>query len=285
MSQPCLRPLAILAAATLVLALGCQRSLSPEAQAAQEVAKSADARVAALEKELAELKAGKQDLPLDQETKAQLSKNAEKALERQLADAKKRADEKKKEAQTLAAQPAPKEAPKPVMLDVPKDTKFEVKLAKDLATDTVQAGDNWEGTLEAPVVVDGKTVWPTGTAVRGVVTQSVPAGRLSSGNGGLAIRLTSVGQYEVAADTHAVVSDGRLERNAKYIGGAAALGALVGVLSDKKNKGDHALGGAAVGAAVGTAVAAGTADTVIRIPMAKPITFTLAQPERVTLKP
>ena len=70
----------------------------------------------------------------------------------------------------------------------------------------------------------------------------------------------------------------------RLLGGAAALGALVGILTDKHNKGDHALGGAAIGAAAGTAVAAGTADTVIRMPAAKAVGFTLSAPERVTLR-
>ncbi|MFZ1612564.1 MAG: hypothetical protein WAT51_00225 [Holophaga sp.] len=271
---------AVLGALLVMGALACEKKLSPEALQAQESAKTADSRVAALEKELAELKTGKaQDADADHVSKGHL-----KSIEKQLSDAKKQAETKKKAAQELAAQPAPKEAPKVVIVEVPAGAKLEVKLAKDLSTDTVQAGDAWEGSLAESVMVDGKTVWPAGAEVRGVVSQSTPAGRLSTGNGGLGIRLTYVGKYDVESGVFLVSGTPRGERNAKYIGGAAALGALVGILTDKHNKNDHALGGAAVGAAAGTAVAAATADTVIRIPVEKPVSFTLAAPEKVTLK-
>lgn len=260
--------------------LACEKKLSPEAQQAQESAKTADSRVALLEKELAELKGGKAG-----DADAQhVSKSHMKSIEKQLADAKRQAEVKTKAAQELAAQPAPKEAPRAVIVEVPVGAKLEVKLAKDLSTETVQAGDAWEGSLAADVMADGRVAWPMGTEVRGVVSQSTPAGRLSSGNGGLGIRLTFVGKYDVESGVFLVSGTPRGERNAKYIGGAAALGALVGILTDKHNKNDHALGGAAIGAAAGTAVAAGTADTVIRMPAEKAVTFTLSAPEKVTLK-
>jgi hypothetical protein len=269
--------------ALLLTGLACDRKPSPEAVAAQDAAKAADARVAALEKELADVKSGKhtQGHP-DHE---HLSKSEQKALERQLIEAKQHADEKKKEALDLAKAPVAS-APKLVTVDVPAGTKLEVKLAKDLSTESAQPGDAWEGVLVAPVTTaDGRTVWPAGTPVHGVVSQSAAAGRLSGGQGGLGIRLMSVGREDVDTGTYVVVGTARGERNAKIIGGTAALGALVGILSDKKHQADHALGGAAIGAATGTALAAGTADTAIRIPAAKPVTFTLTAPERVTLKP
>lgn len=268
--------------------LGCEKKVNQEAQAAEELAKSAESRVAMLEKELADLKANAQQsaTAADAEAVKQLAAEQQKALERQLAEAKRKAEAKKQEAKTLATQPPPASKPaQPVLVEVPQGTKLEVTLAQELTTETVKAGDPWEGTLASDVVVNGKVVWKAGADVRGLVTQSVPAGRLTSGKGGLGIKLTSVGSSDVTTDTYLVVGDKRGERNAKIIGGAAALGALVGVLSDKKNKGDHALGGAAIGAAAGTAAAAATADTVIRIPAAKAITFEMTAPEKVALKP
>lgn len=270
----------------LLGSLACEKKLSEEAVQAEDAAKAQEAKVAALEQELASLRSGKQAVEGDKETVEHLSKSQEKALEKQLSDAKRKAAEKKKAAQTLAAAPAPPpEAPKPVVVEVPVGTKVEVKLARELATDKDQPGGAWEGSLATDISVNGKLVWPAGTLVRGVVTQSVAAGRLSSGNGGLGIRLTEVGPCDVDAGVYLVSGDARGSRNAKIIGGGAALGALIGALSDRKNKGDHALGGAALGAAAGTAVAAGTADTVIKMPVDKVVEFTLTAPEKVTLKP
>lgn len=273
-------PRALMGALLVFATLACDKQLSPEALQAQETAKNADSRVAALEKELAEIKAGK-TADADAEV---VSKSHLKAIEKQLTDAKRQAEVKKKAAQELAAQPAPKEAPKAVVVEVPSGATLDVKLAKELSTKTVQAGDAWDGTLASDVMVDGKVAWPAGTEVRGVVSQSTPAGRLASGKGGLGIKLTFVGSYDVESGVYLVTGNPRGERNAKYIGGAAALGALVGILSDKNNKSDHALGGAAIGAATGTAVAAATADTAIKIPVEKAVAFTLSAPEKVTLK-
>ncbi len=269
-------------AAVLILTIACDRK-SEAAIQADEAAKAAEAKVAQLEQQLAEAKSGK-ITGGDADTVKQVTKSQVKALERQVADAKKRAEAKKQEAVVLASAPAAKEAPKPVVVEVPTGTKLEIALARDLATDKDQAGDAWDGSLASDVVVDGKLVWSAGSSARGVVTQSAAAGRLSNGQGALGIRLTEIAGVGIDTDTHVVVATARGERNAKYIGGGAALGALVGLLSDKKHQGDHALAGAALGAAGGTAVAAGTADTVIKIPANKPVAFSLTSPEKVTLR-
>jgi len=260
----------------LLVGTACAKKLSPEAQAAQDAAKTADDRVAALEAQLAELKAGKRHHAGDADAIEHVSRAQQRALERQLADAKSGADKRHKDAVSLAGSGA-----KPVIIDVPAGTSISVNLSKELSTENAQAGDPWDGTLAESVVINGQTAWPAGLTIRGVVSQSTPAGRLSSGNGGLSIKLTTIGKEEVEANTYVMAGDKRGVRDAKYIGGGAALGALIGILSDNKNKNDHALGGAALGAAAGTALAAGTAETVIRIPVDKPLSFTLSAPERV----
>ena len=279
-----MRPvIAHLALATaLSLTLACNRK-SEAAILAEDAAKSAEAKVAQLEQQLAEAKSGKTTGD-DAETVQHVTKSQVKALERQVADAKKRADSKKQEAMALAQAPAPKESPKPVVVEVPTGTKLDIALARELNTEKDQAGDAWEGSLASDVVQDGRLVWSAGSPARGVITQSAAAGRLANGQGALGIRLTEIDGIGIDTDTHVVVATAKGERNAKYIGGGAALGALIGILSDKKNKNDHALGGAALGAAAGTAVAAGTADTVIRIPSGKPVSFSLTTPEWVSLR-
>jgi len=269
-------------AVSLSFAIACNHK-SEAAIQAEEAAKSAEAKVAQLEQQLAEAKTGKATGE-DAETVQHLTKSQVKALERQVSDAKRRAEVKKQEALTLAQAPAAKEAPKPVVVEVPTGTKLEIALTRDLSTEKDLAGDAWDGTLASDVVQDGRLVWSAGSPARGVVTQSAAAGRLSNGQGALGIRLTEIDGIGIDTDTHVVVATAKGERNAKYIGGGAALGALLGILSDGKHKNDHALGGAALGAAAGTAVAAGTADTIIRIPSGKAVSFSLTTPERVTLR-
>ena len=272
-------PIALAALLGLTLTTACDRKSEAQIQA-EAAAKATEDKVAALEKQLAEAKGQKAGDGEDAEAHEHLSKGQVKALERQIADAKKRAEAQKKAAAELAKAPAVKTE----VVDVPVGTALSVKLAGDLATDKVQAGDAFDATLSAPVVVNGKTVWPAGAAVRGVVTQSVAAGRLASGKGVLAVKLTEVAGEGIETETFAVQGAATGERNAKFIGGGAALGALAGLLSDKKHQGDHALGGAAIGAAVGTAAAAATANTVIKIEAASPVSFKLAAAEKITIK-
>jgi hypothetical protein len=177
-------------------------------------------------------------------------------------------------AAAVPAAPAPE-------LEVPAGTPIKVVLARELATDRDKAGGTWEGTLAEAVQVGGRVAWAKGTPVAGVVTQSEPAGRLQGGLGGLGIRLHKVGGTEVDTGVYRVAGDPRAARNAKIIGGGAALGALVGALTGHRNAADHALGGAAIGAAAGTAVAAGSADTVLRIPAGKVVPFALTAARRV----
>ena len=278
--------IATLAASLLLVgALGCEKKLSEQAVAAQEAATIADARVANLEQQLAEIKSSQsQPSKADKATAEHVAKSQAKALEKQLEAARKGAEAKRKAAVEVAAAPA-SSAPKPVVVEVPEGTPVTVRLNQELSTSLVQPGDPWEGTLTEAIVVAGKTVWRADTAVLGIVTQSIPAGRLSSGQGSLGIKVTRLGLEDVDTAAYVMVGDKRGARNAKFIGGGAALGALIGILSDNKNKGDHALGGAAVGAAAGTAAAAASAETMIKIPVDKAITFNLAAPEKVTLKP
>lgn len=267
--------------------MACQpKANDPAVQAqvaAQLQAKAADDRVAMLEQQVADMKAGKTGASGDQEAIRQLSASHMRALDRQLADARQRAADRRKDAATLASTPVA-QLPRVTTVEVPSGTRLTVRMGSELATDRDQPGDPWSGTLSEDVVVGNTVAWAAGTSVSGVVAQSTPAGRLSSGKGGLGIRLTTVGRNGVDAGTYMVVGDTRGKRDAKFIGGTAALGALVGVLTDKDHQGDHALGGAAAGALAGTALAAGTADTVIRIPASLTVTFSLTAPEQVTVK-
>jgi len=251
--------------------------------AAQLQAKAAEDRVAMLEQQVADMKTSKTATSGDQEVVKQLSAARIRALDRQLADARQRAADRRSDAATLASTPVA-QLPRVTTLEVPSGTRITVRMGSELATDRDQPGDPWSGTLSEDVVVGNTVAWAAGTTVSGVVAQSTPAGRLASGKGGLGISLTTVGRNGVDAGTYLVVGDARGKRDAKFIGGTAALGALVGILTDKNHQGDHALGGAAAGALAGTALAAGTADTVIRIPASQIVTFSLTTSEPVTVK-
>ena len=251
--------------------------------AAQLQAKAADDRVGMLEQQVADLKAGKTPPTGDQDTINQISAAHLRALDRELVDARLRAAERRREIEAVAATPVAQRL-RYTAMEVPSGTRIAVKLGGEVATDRDQAGDPWSGTLAEDVLVGNTVAWAAGTNVSGVVAQSTPAGRLSSGNGGLGLRLSSVGRNGVDAGTYMVIGDTRGKRDAKFIGGTAAMGALVGLMTDRDHQGDHALGGAAAGAVAGTALAASTADTVIRIPAYHTVTFSLTAPVQVIFK-
>jgi proline-rich tail region repeat protein len=273
----------VLSLALLLSALiaACDRKPTP-AQQAQDAAKAADAHVAQLEQQIADAKAGKAGAA---------SKGQLKAMEKDLKGAKEAADQAHQDAQQQAQQaqqpdaaPAAPAPPKVVTVDVPAQTPLSVILDRDLSTAKDHAGDGWTGKLAAAVSINGQEVWPAGTPVKGVVAQSDATGRLQSGQGGLGIRISTIGAVDVEAGVYQVAGANRGTRDAKFAAGGAALGALAGILSSKHHQGDHALGGAAIGALAGTGAAAATADTTLTIPASKPVGFTLARTVQVTLK-
>jgi hypothetical protein len=287
-----------LLALPLPLTVGCdllQKQQSKEDIIAEFEAKQAeDARVAKLESELAEMK---DQQAADSAAAAQAKDEQLAALEKQLAAQRQRAAQAAKEAEEAKAAAQSnrprrgegaggggQQVARSSVVNVPQGTQVVVTLSGDLTTDTHKAGDSWGGTLAQSVAVDGATIWSAGARVAGVVSASTPAGRLANGQGTRAIQLTEVGGAAIDGGIFAVTGDAKGSRNAKVIGTTTALGALAGVLSSKSNKGDHALGGAAIGAALGTALAAGSATTVITIPASSPLTFQLPSNERVTLR-
>jgi len=197
--------------------------------AAQMQAKAAEDRVGALEQQVNDMKAGKSGATGDQEAVNQMAAAHLRALDRQLNDARQRAADRRREAETMATTPV-NQRPTLILVEVPAGTRLTVNLGSELSTDRDQPGDPWSGTLAEDVLVGNTVAWAAGTTVSGVVAQSMPAGRLSSGNGGLGIRLTTVGRSDVDAGTYMVVGDNRGKRDAKFIGGTAALGALVSAL-------------------------------------------------------
>ncbi|MCL1893323.1 MAG: hypothetical protein FWG02_03660 [Holophagaceae bacterium] len=280
--------------APLAIIVGCDKKPTQtreEIIAEYEAHKIEQEHYARLEKELADLKDQQAESAEAEQHKLELMK----AMQKQVDDQKKKMEATEKAAkeleQTKQATPPPKdeqqtdspsrERNRPAPITVAKGTQLVVTLSKELTTDSHNTGDSWTGNLAQDVSVGDQVVWTAGTLVSGIVSQSTPTGRLANGEGVLAIKLNDIGGASIDGGIFVVTGDAKGARNAKVIGGTAALGALVGILSDKKNQTDHALGGAAIGAAVGTAVAAGTASTVIKIESAKPVNFEVPADVRI----
>jgi hypothetical protein len=310
-----------LALLPLALAVGCEKKQSKEEiiaeyEAQKEAQNAAEDRVNKLQQELDEFKAQAAENEANRNEEAQKLKDDQlKVLEKQLQAAQKKvvevakaAEEAKKAAPVLAPQQnaaAPGGATtdgsdinRPDRADgggrgerrsvqnivVPKGTQLSVMLSEELSTEKHKTGDAWQGSLANDVTIDNAVVWKAGSTVKGIIQQSTPTGRLANGDGILAIRLNEINGAAIDGGIIAVQGNSKGARNAKVIGTATALGALAGILSDKKNQTDHALGGAAIGAALGTAVAGATGDTVIKIPVANAVIFSVPSDETVTVR-
>ena len=169
-------------------------------------------------------------------------------------------------------------------ITVPDGTRIHVVLDQSLSSARSRAGDDFEASVSEPVVIGDKTVIPRGARVHGRVTDASESGRLHHvASLHLALRSVEVGGKSYAIDTSTVARTGQNhnKRNAEWIGGGAAAGALIGGIA---GHGKGALIGAATGAGAGTAAAAATGKKDIVLPAETHLTFRLAQPLTITVK-
>ena len=62
--------------------------------------------------------------------------------------------------------------------EIPANTELDVRLSNILNSGTAQVEDRFEATTAADLIIDGRTLVPAGSVMRGVVSSVQPAGRL-----------------------------------------------------------------------------------------------------------
>ncbi len=149
---------------------------------------------------------------------------------------------------------------------IPPGASLQVRIVEKLNSETASVGQKFHGTLVAPVVAHGKTLFPRGAAVTGEVVNVERSGRLSN-PGELHLRLRTIrsGQRIYAVNVPPIVIKGEshAKSNVTKIGGTTAFGAIIGALA---GGGKGAAIGAGVGAAAGTAGAAATGKKAAEVP-------------------
>ena len=150
-------------------------------------------------------------------------------------------------------------APAPIQnpgITVPTGTPLAITLTTELTSKTAKVGDAWTGVVKENVVVDGKTVIPSGSTVSGTVAVAKPAQRGDRAQLGLALNSLNVegSEYRVDAVMEAVVAGSTRARNVGSVVGGAAAGALVGKAVSGSGKG-AGIGGLLGGLVAGGAVA------------------------------
>jgi len=167
-------------------------------------------------------------------------------------------------------------------LVVPANTAIYVRLQQSISSATAQSGQNFSAVLDEPLVVDGQTLAPRGTAVTGKVVSARESGHLHN-SGYLRITLSSmtVNGKSVPLQTNSMFVTGGSykKRNLAFVGGGAGGGALLGALV---GGGKGAIIGSAVGAAGGTTAAYATGKKEVGFVAERRLGFRLTQPLNIS---
>ena len=184
-------------------------------------------------------------------------------------------------AEAPAAAPAP--ARQPEHVTIPAGTVITVRMIDRIDSSRHRPGEEFAGTIDAPVVVDDRVVIRRGADARVRLVESRSAGRMT-GRSELHVELVglAIGAQSYAVETGMVEKAGasRGKRTAQTVGGGAALGALIGAIA---GKGKGAAIGGAIGAGAGTAVQASTKGEQVQIPPETKLDFTLKAPLTLTM--
>jgi hypothetical protein len=174
-----------------------------------------------------------------------------------------------------APAPAPPEPPPPLV--VPAGTTVPVILATSISSYKNKTGEDFEGNLAAPIVVNGETAVPKGAKVTGTIVEAKKQGKFK-GEALLTIRLTNIRvggkDYLISTHTWSDTEKGNGKRTAVVTGGGAGAGALIGGLA---GGGKGAGIGAAIGAVGGLAASGGTGGQNVNLPAETKINFKLAK--------
>ena len=166
-------------------------------------------------------------------------------------------------------------APAAETVTIPSGTMITVAMIDAVGTDTNKAGDTFSASLADPVVVEGKTVLPKGTKVRGRIETLDEPGRVK-GKAAISLVLTQLVRngktYAIATHPFTAQAEPETKKNALKVGGGAALGAIVGAIAGGKK---GAAVGAAVGGGAGTTAVLVTKGAQMRIDSETKINFVL----------
>ena len=144
-------------------------------------------------------------------------------------------------------------------IDIPAGTVFEIAMVTPVDTRTSNVGDHVEGTLTAPITVDGRVVAETGAKVSGDVADVQRASKSKSKDdrASLAFDFNTIQTIDGPKALHATVNNaegkavakGTGTRDKLIVGGSTVAGAIIGKVAGGSTKSTiiGAIGGAAAG--------------------------------------
>lgn len=142
------------------------------------------------------------------------------------------------------ASPKPKPIAKVV---IPSGTVLRLSLIDAIDSDRSLAGDRFTGSLSESLVLNGTTLLPKGTLLRGQVIDAQGAGKVK-GLASIQLTLTDIvkGNKTIAinTETFSAQAEPTKKRDAGIVAGGAGVGAVIGAIAGGKK-------GAGIGAIVG----------------------------------
>ena len=185
---------------------------------------------------------------------------------------------------------SPKPAPMPppeTIRTIPANTTISVRNSDRIQAGVAQAGQTFPGVIVHDVIgADGGVAIPKGANATLVVRESVGQGKVK-GQSEISIDLGSVEvggkQYELETSDVAKLGKqgiGKNKRSAKFIGGGAILGTVIGAVA---GGGAGAAIGAGAGAAGGAGLQAATRGKAVSIPSESVLSFKLEEPAEIHL--
>jgi len=183
----------------------------------------------------------------------------------------------------VAPPPPPARVAKTVTLT--DGTQLSIRLAERLSSDVNMSGDEFTGTLDKAVVVDGFVIAERNAKVTGKISEVDKAGRVK-GVSRMVLELSSF----VTADGQTIairtspmekLGDKDTKNDAKKVGIGAAIGAGIGAIA---GGGKGAAIGAAAGAGAGAGAAVYTKGPAVEFPVETRLTFALTKAVSVTEK-
>ena len=171
-------------------------------------------------------------------------------------------------------------------ITIPSDMAIAAQLDTPIASDSSRIEDRVEATVTSPVVIDGVEVIPTGSRLRGVVTQARQSGRVK-GRALVAFRFETLSpaghseQLEVRTRSIVYQAPSGKGNDVKAIGIPAAAGAVIGAVV---GGGSGAAKGAVIGGGAGTAYVLITKGEEVRVNAGAPLRVRLDGPLAVQVR-
>ena len=181
------------------------------------------------------------------------------------------------QASPAPATPGPASSPLAGM-QVPAGTQIAIRLIDPVNSERDNLGQTYRASIDQPVLVNGQTMIPRGADAVCSLTDEQKSGKIE-GRTVLTIDLRTITvngrTYDVNTTGVPETSSSRGARSAKVIGGAAALGAIIGAAA---GGGKGAAIGAGAGAGAGTAGELATSGQKVKVPAETQLSFTLKDP-------